>query len=419
MRHIDNDSPMKNSGKNPRIQFSAAFARSLHNSKMIHYSSYSSYSSNDMNTFPQKKNLTKMNNSNLDQTEDKKKNKQNKNKQKQKTEMLRADRVVSNRTSLTRSQAFDALKSKRVSIYTSNTNKNTHQPTNDDINSKNNWTKIAGPKTKIAMDATLRLDGIPIPSIPPMLLLHHKPMHVLTSMKDDGSGRKHVGDSLSDLHVKFGMKPVGRLDYDTTGLLLFSNCGDLTQRLLHPRHAVEKEYVATVSLENDIHDGHNHNDKHDIDDENQNTLDMFQTKLTEILNQGVKTAEGIHTARVLDVRLVSYHDSHDNQSDIDDVDVDVDDDDSDDDDDDDVNNNHDNDDDTNNSNHNANRYEIRLVVTEGKHRMVRRMLANCGYPVLKLRRERHGNIWLGDLPIGDYRYPTQDELQWATDLINK
>ena len=42
------------------------------------------------------------------------------------------------------------------------------------------------------------------------------------------------------------MYPVGRLDIDTEGLLLLTNDGDLAQRLTHPRHGVEKEYLAEV-----------------------------------------------------------------------------------------------------------------------------------------------------------------------------
>ena len=52
-----------------------------------------------------------------------------------------------------------------------------------------------------------------------------------------------------------------------------------------------------------------------------------------------------------------------------------------------------------------------------QYRMVRRMLANCGYPVVELRRERHGSVTLGDLSVGEFREPTKQELEWAEELM--
>ena len=56
---------------------------------------------------------------------------------------------------------------------------------------------------------------------------------------------------------------------------------------------------------------------------------------------------------------------------------------------------------------------VTLTVTEGKHRMVRRMLANCGHAVVALKRERLGNIALGDLAVGSTRPLTAEETKWA------
>jgi 16S rRNA U516 pseudouridylate synthase RsuA-like enzyme len=49
--------------------------------------------------------------------------------------------------------------------------------------------------------------------------------------------------------------------------------------------------------------------------------------------------------------------------------------------------------------------------------MVRRMLANCGHPVLELKRERHGEVRLGDLPVGNFRQPTDEEISWTESLL--
>jgi len=45
---------------------------------------------------------------------------------------------------------------------------------------------------------------------------------------------------------------------------------------------------------------------------------------------------------------------------------------------------------------------VRLVMSEGKYRMVRRMLANCGHPVIELKRFRYGKVELGKLPVGEF-----------------
>lgn len=74
----------------------------------------------------------------------------------------------------------------------------------------------------------------------------HKPRGYV-STRDDERGRKTVYELLpSDLHHLFH---VGRLDRDSSGLLLLSNDGDLANRLLHPRYGTTKEYVADVEEE--------------------------------------------------------------------------------------------------------------------------------------------------------------------------
>jgi 16S rRNA U516 pseudouridylate synthase RsuA-like enzyme len=62
---------------------------------------------------------------------------------------------------------------------------------------------------------------------------------------------------------------------------------------------------------------------------------------------------------------------------------------------------------------------VRLVVTEGKHRMVRRILHNSGHSVLSLRRIRYGKIFLGDLPEGACRAISDEEFQWLVALFHK
>ena len=175
------------------------------------------------------------------------------------------------------------------------------------------------------------------------------------------------------------LHPVGRLDYDTTGLLLFSSSGPLTQALLHPKHSIEKEYVAVV------------------------TGVVNEEELRTVLAAGVTTGEGVHAAQLVsafpntpssedvatflakvksglpseynttDLKLRGYLDIFDATS----------------------------------------LSTVTLTVSEGKYRMVRRMLANVGHPVVTLHRARLGEISLGDLPVGQTRTLTPIEMKWA------
>ncbi|UHA72930.1 pseudouridine synthase [Paenibacillus sp. 481] len=71
----------------------------------------------------------------------------------------------------------------------------------------------------------------------------YKPKAVITSMSDP-EGRKTVRDFMGGLRTR--VYPVGRLDYDTEGLLILTNDGELANKLMHPRHHVEKTYHVTV-----------------------------------------------------------------------------------------------------------------------------------------------------------------------------
>ena len=72
-------------------------------------------------------------------------------------------------------------------------------------------------------------------------LLLHKPPGYVTTLSDE-RGRRAVMDLVPAALRAPGLHPVGRLDRDTSGLLLLTNDGNLTQRLTHPKHEVEKEY---------------------------------------------------------------------------------------------------------------------------------------------------------------------------------
>ena len=74
-------------------------------------------------------------------------------------------------------------------------------------------------------------------------VLYHKPMGEVTTVSDD-KGRETVMDHFRDYPVR--LYPIGRLDYDSEGLLLLTNDGDLAAKLTHPRHEVDKTYEVSV-----------------------------------------------------------------------------------------------------------------------------------------------------------------------------
>ena len=78
----------------------------------------------------------------------------------------------------------------------------------------------------------------------PVYLALHKPAGVVTTMNDP-QGRTTVA-ALVPVKQHPGLCPVGRLDYETTGLLLFTTDGELSHRILHPRWKVEKTYRVLV-----------------------------------------------------------------------------------------------------------------------------------------------------------------------------
>ncbi len=187
----------------------------------------------------------------------------------------------------------------------------------------------------VAPDAQVTIDGIDWPPLP-RVVLWHKPTGIVSTM-GDRHGRADLRDALPP---PWGgrLHPVGRLDAETSGLLLFSLDGKLTQWLLHPKRAVPRTYLAVV--------------------ENSPTA-----ALVEVLAAGVETSDGVFGGRVEHIEGAV----------------------------------------------------VRLTVTEGKHRMVRRMLANAGHPVIELTRVRYGGFVLGDLPLGECREANADERAWLVE----
>jgi 23S rRNA pseudouridine2605 synthase len=96
--------------------------------------------------------------------------------------------------------------------------------------------------TFVASRDRVELDGRPLAKQPLAYVLLHKPAGVVTTASDPQGRPTVVG--LVDHPAR--VVPVGRLDADTTGVLLLTNDGELSHRLAHPRYEVDKVYVADV-----------------------------------------------------------------------------------------------------------------------------------------------------------------------------
>lgn len=130
-------------------------------------------------------------------------------------------RAVISASGLSRRKAFAAIRGGRVTIN----GETCTEPSQD------------------YMEGVLALDGRPLdrpPTVHTYLLLNKPPGFITTA--SDERGRRTVLDLVPEGLRAPGLHPVGRLDRDTSGLLLLTNDGDLTYALTHPKHEVEKEY---------------------------------------------------------------------------------------------------------------------------------------------------------------------------------
>jgi len=181
---------------------------------------------------------------------------------------------------------------------------------------------------------TVELDGTRVDLPEVRWLAYHKPAGILTTRRDPHGGRT-VYDALPEDAA--GLRYVGRLDRETTGLLLLTNDGDVANALQHPSGEVEREYQAMVVGEPD-----------------RRTLRQ--------LHSGVELEDG--PARVKRVWVERGEGAWS---------------------------------------------VVRLVITEGRKREVRRLLEAVGHPVRELVRVRFGPIELGDLALGAWRILSEDE----------
>jgi len=181
----------------------------------------------------------------------------------------------------------------------------------------------------------IALDGRRVQAEPIRTYMLNKPMGVVSTASDP-EGRPTVLDGLPD---DVRLYPIGRLDIDTTGLLLITNDGDLAHRLMHPRSKVPKTYEALV-------DG------------------RVSSTPVRALRNGIELDDGpTQPARVevLDRQAPGGT-------------------------------------------------WLRIEITEGRNRQVRRMCEALGHRVRRLVRTRYGGLGLGRLQRGEHRLLTSAEL---------
>lgn len=179
------------------------------------------------------------------------------------------------------------------------------------------------------------VNGIPLPEqMDYVYILLNKPRGFVTTLSDE-KGRPNAAQLVADCGVR--VYPVGRLDMDSEGLLLFTNDGEFANRLMHPKHEVEKTYDTWVT-------GYNPGCLKALTSPME--LDGYQLKIPKVK---VLKAEGT-TAR------------------------------------------------------------LQITIHEGRYRQVRRMCDQAGMHVTRLRRIREGDLMLGDLPKGKWRYLSKQEV---------
>ena len=192
-----------------------------------------------------------------------------------------------------------------------------------------------GDQADPALDRIL-VDGRELPSLKDYVyIMLHKPRGYVTTLSDE-KGRPDVSQLVEDCGVR--VYPVGRLDMDSEGLLLFTNDGEFANTLMHPKHEVEKTYDTWVT-------GYNPG--------------AFKRLKEPVELDG-------YTIRPPKLKLVKVDNST---------------------------------------------ARIQITIHEGRYRQVRRMCEAAGMHVTRLRRIREGNLLLGDLPKGKWRYLDPEEVE--------
>ena len=168
-----------------------------------------------------------------------------------------------------------------------------------------------------------------------LFIMLHKPRKYIVT-KNDEFKRKTIYDLLPEFATN--LHPIGRLDYDSEGLLLLTNDGDITNKIIHPSSKIFKTYKVIIK--------------------GKITLEKINLLRNGILIDDFKTQPA---------KVFLKH-STDEKS------------------------------------------ELKIEITEGKNRQIRKMIEAIGHEVISLKRTQIGELKLDKLPIGSWRFLTDREI---------
>ncbi|MCX6639992.1 MAG: pseudouridine synthase [bacterium] len=205
-----------------------------------------------------------------------------------------------------------------------------------------NGQTVVSPETRIiATESQVRLQGkIISPPESFRYILFNKPTGVLCTCKP---GREKGQTILDLVKVRERIYPVGRLDRDSSGLLLLTNDGEFANLLTHPRYQKEKEYIVE-------------------------TRRAIMIEELEQMTAGIQLDDGM--SKFQEAVLLTPS-------------------------------------------------RLKLVLTEGRNRQIRRTLAELKLPILSLHRVRVGQLYLGDLPLSKWRDLTTNEIEILKSGVTK
>lgn len=97
--------------------------------------------------------------------------------------------------------------------------------------------------SKVSVSDKIEVDGVPVTTEEKVHILYYKPAGEISAVEDDRN-RGTVTDAFKQMDVR--LYPVGRLDYDTSGILIMTNDGGFTQYMTHPKYEMQKTYRVKV-----------------------------------------------------------------------------------------------------------------------------------------------------------------------------
>ncbi|CCP88156.1 pseudouridine synthase [Candidatus Phytoplasma solani] len=203
--------------------------------------------------------------------------------------------------------------------------------------------------TKVSPSDVITVDNTLITKTPLFYYLLNKPQGYLSTAKDNKT-RQTVLDLIIEAKTQ-RLYPVGRLDFNTTGLLLITNDGDLTQKLTHPFFDVQKEYHVKINA-------------------------FLSNKDLAVFRKGILIDKN-YLSIPQEVLILKHRRLPQPST------------------------------------------WLKIVITEGKNRQIRKMMEALGHKVLKLKRYRYSFLTIKGLKTGDYRLLKINEIKKLKTLTNQ